>query len=116
MIVEKDKLLTEVKEEIERVKEDRVDTEARAVAAYQDGFEGTFEYRDLAHHFMTADREQLIEMIVETHPEWDISFLRDVPGKVTTSAKLQDVGEAQILTPTPGKGSRYADPSGAARQ
>ncbi|KAL2542244.1 hypothetical protein Adt_03222 [Abeliophyllum distichum] len=59
MLPEKDKLLAEVKEEIERVKVDRADAEARMVAAYQDRFEDMSEYKDLAHHFITAGREDL---------------------------------------------------------
>ncbi|KAL2505977.1 hypothetical protein Adt_21598 [Abeliophyllum distichum] len=54
VVVEKDSLLAEVKEEIERIKADHVDAYARAGTAYQDGFEGTPEYKDLAHHFMPA--------------------------------------------------------------
>ncbi|KAL2526665.1 hypothetical protein Adt_11719 [Abeliophyllum distichum] len=85
IVVEKDKLLTEVKEEIERVKADREDAEARTVVVYQDGFKDTPEYKDLAHHFMTAGGEQLVERIVETHPEWDILFLRYSPDEVSFS-------------------------------
>ncbi|KAL2532296.1 hypothetical protein Adt_05647 [Abeliophyllum distichum] len=83
MVAEKDKLLIEVKEEIERVKTDRVDAKAQAVAAYQDGFESTSEYKDLAHHFMTAGEGQLVERIAKTYPEWDILFLRHFLGEVT---------------------------------
>ncbi|KAL2491901.1 hypothetical protein Adt_27529 [Abeliophyllum distichum] len=82
MVAKKDKMLAEVKEEIERVNVDRTDVEARTVAAYQQGFEGTSEYKDLAHHFMTSDGEQFIERIAKTHPEWDILFLRHSSGEV----------------------------------
>ncbi|KAL2474791.1 hypothetical protein Adt_35527 [Abeliophyllum distichum] len=93
MVVKKEKLLAKAKEEIERVKTDHADVEAKVVAAYHDGFEDTSKYKDLAHHFMTAGGEQLVERITETHLEWYISFLRS-----------QDVGEAQILTPTTEEG------------
>ncbi|KAL2541346.1 hypothetical protein Adt_02324 [Abeliophyllum distichum] len=116
MIVEKDKLLAEVKEEIERVNADRVDAKARVVAVYQDGFEATSAYKNLVYYFMTAGGEQLIERIAETHPEWDILFLRDFPGEITTSVELQDVGEAQILAPTTREGPQCTDPSEAAGQ
>ncbi|KAL2542233.1 hypothetical protein Adt_03211 [Abeliophyllum distichum] len=59
MLAKKDKLLAEFKEEIERVKVDCSDAEARMVAAYQDRFEDMSMYKDLAHHFMTAGREDL---------------------------------------------------------
>ncbi|KAL2497105.1 hypothetical protein Adt_22655 [Abeliophyllum distichum] len=108
MVAENDKLLAEAKEEIERVKADCVDADAeakaKAVAAYQDGFEDTPEYKDLAHHFMTVGGEQLVERIVETHLECDILFLRHPSGEVPSLAKPQDVGEAQILTSTTGEG------------
>ncbi|KAL2487193.1 hypothetical protein Adt_31949 [Abeliophyllum distichum] len=94
----------EVKEKVKRVKTDRIDAKARAVAAYHDRFEDMSKYKDLSHHFMTAGREQLVERIVETHPEWDISFLRDSTGEVTTSVEIQDIGESQTLVPTTGEG------------
>ncbi|KAL2505066.1 hypothetical protein Adt_20687 [Abeliophyllum distichum] len=102
MVAEKDKLLVEAKEEIERVKVDRADVEAKAVATYQDGFKNKPEYKDLAHHFMTASREQLLERIAET-PEWDILFLRHLPDEVPFLVESQDVGRAQIITPTIGE-------------
>ncbi|KAL2542589.1 hypothetical protein Adt_03567 [Abeliophyllum distichum] len=55
MVAEKDMLLTEAKEEIERVKVDRIDAKDRIVMAYQDGFKDTPKYKDLAHQFMTTD-------------------------------------------------------------
>ncbi|KAL2471664.1 hypothetical protein Adt_39800 [Abeliophyllum distichum] len=73
---EKDKQLAEVKEQVERVKADRTDAEARIVMAYQKEFESTFEYIELAHKFMTACGQHLVERIEEIHLEWDISFLR----------------------------------------
>ncbi|KAL2471356.1 hypothetical protein Adt_39492 [Abeliophyllum distichum] len=57
MVAEKNTLLAKAKEEVERVKTDRVDAEARAFATCQDGFEDMPNYKDLAHHFMTAGRE-----------------------------------------------------------
>ncbi|KAL2504826.1 hypothetical protein Adt_20447 [Abeliophyllum distichum] len=105
MVAKKDKLLAEVKEEIERVKADRVDSEAWTVVVYKDGLEDTSECKDLAHHFMIIGGEQLIERITKTHSEWDILFLRHSPGEVPTSAKPQDVDEAQTLIPTTGEGT-----------
>ncbi|KAL2518591.1 Uncharacterized protein Adt_14838 [Abeliophyllum distichum] len=71
MVAKKYKLLAEAKEKIERVRADHADVdgeaEARIVAVYHDRFEDMLEYKDLAHHFMTACREQLVERIVETH-------------------------------------------------
>ncbi|KAL2474540.1 hypothetical protein Adt_35276 [Abeliophyllum distichum] len=104
MVAEKDKLLTGVKEEIERVKANRLDAEARTAAAYQDGFKDTPEHKDRAHHFMTASEEQLVERITKIHPEWDILFLRHSPDEVPSSAEPQSIGEAQTLVPTTGKG------------
>ncbi|KAL2490959.1 hypothetical protein Adt_26587 [Abeliophyllum distichum] len=69
MVAEKDKLLAKVKEEVGRVKVDCADAEARTVTAYQDGFEDMPEYKDLAHHFMKAGGEQLVERIAESHSE-----------------------------------------------
>ncbi|KAL2497251.1 hypothetical protein Adt_22801 [Abeliophyllum distichum] len=51
-----------------------------AVAAEKDkmldAFVDTPEYQDLAQRLMTIGGEQLVKRIMETHPEWDISFLR----------------------------------------
>ncbi|KAL2526880.1 hypothetical protein Adt_11934 [Abeliophyllum distichum] len=125
MVVEKDKLLAKAKEDVERVKVDRADANVRAVAAYHDGFEDMSEYKDLAHHFMTAGGEQLVKKIMETHPEWVISFLKDPPDdlsasedhvvvEVLSSAEPQDIGEAQTLILTTGEGPQCADLSEAA--
>ncbi|KAL2512997.1 hypothetical protein Adt_18597 [Abeliophyllum distichum] len=104
MVAEKDKLLADANEEIERVKVDYVDAEARVVVVYQDGFKDTSEYKDFAHHFMTASGEQLVEKIAESYPEWDISFLRHPPNKVCSTAKPRDMCEAQTLLLTTGEG------------
>ncbi|KAL2533605.1 hypothetical protein Adt_06956 [Abeliophyllum distichum] len=99
IVAEKDSLLAEVKEKIERIKANRADAEARTVAAYQDGFEGTPEYKDLAHHFMTVGGKQLVERIAETHLEWDISFLRHPHTDNPHTVKPQVACEAQTLLP-----------------
>ncbi|KAL2471477.1 hypothetical protein Adt_39613 [Abeliophyllum distichum] len=120
MVAKKDKLMVVAKEEVDRVKT-VVDVEARAVAAYQDRFDDTFEYKDLAHHFMTTYREQLVERIVETHLEYDISFFRHPPNdlfasednviaKVSSTVDLQGTCGAQTLLLTIGKGPQCADP------
>ncbi|KAL2497954.1 Uncharacterized protein Adt_23504 [Abeliophyllum distichum] len=69
VITEKDRMLVKAREEIERVKTNHADAEAKAVVVYQQGFEETFEYQDLAHYFMTAGGEELVEKINEVHPE-----------------------------------------------
>ncbi|KAL2458357.1 hypothetical protein Adt_45985 [Abeliophyllum distichum] len=111
MVTEKDKLLAEAKEEVKRVKTDYAEAEARTVVAYQDGFKDMLDYKDLARHFMTAGREQLVKRIAETHLEWDISFLRHPSDKVLSSAEPQSFGEAQTLLSTTIEGPQCADPS-----
>ncbi|KAL2466235.1 hypothetical protein Adt_42086 [Abeliophyllum distichum] len=66
--------LAMVKLELEKVRAERV--EAKAVEAYQDAFVDTPEYQDLTQRLMTVGGEQLVERIMEAHPEWDLSFLR----------------------------------------
>ncbi|KAL2461855.1 hypothetical protein Adt_45275 [Abeliophyllum distichum] len=121
MVAEKDRLLTEVKKEIERVKADRADAEVRAVTAYHEGFKDTPEYKDLAHHFMMAGGEQLVKRIVDTHLKWDISFLRHPPNdlpasedhtvdEVLSSGEPQGTGEAQNFLSTTREGPQCADP------
>ncbi|KAL2480447.1 hypothetical protein Adt_33413 [Abeliophyllum distichum] len=114
MVAENDRFLAEAKRAIERVKADRTDTEAKTVATYQEGFEDTPEYEDLAHHFMTAGTEQLVERIAEVHPEWDLLFLRHPPGEDPTLIKPQIPDEARGPVPTSQVGPRCADPSKAA--
>ncbi|KAL2525934.1 hypothetical protein Adt_10988 [Abeliophyllum distichum] len=60
---------TATKLELEKIKAERADAEARAIEAYQDAFVDTPEYQDLAQCLMTVDREQLVERIMEAHPE-----------------------------------------------
>ncbi|KAL2497257.1 hypothetical protein Adt_22807 [Abeliophyllum distichum] len=69
--------LTATKLELEKVKAERADAEAKAVEVYQDAFVDTPEYQDLVQCLMTVGGEQLVERIMEAHPEWDLSFLRD---------------------------------------
>ncbi|KAL2526463.1 hypothetical protein Adt_11517 [Abeliophyllum distichum] len=76
MVAEKDKQLTKARKEVERVKVEFADVEARVVLEYMEDFENTPEYMYPINHFMTASREQLVERIGKTHLEWDISFLR----------------------------------------
>ncbi|KAL2474402.1 hypothetical protein Adt_35138 [Abeliophyllum distichum] len=111
MVAEKDRLLAEVRREIEQVKADRANAEAKAMVAYQEGFEDTPEYQDLAHHFMTADREQLVERIADVHPEWDLSLLRHPPSKAPTLTEPQEANEARGPIPTSQVGPRCDDPS-----
>ncbi|KAL2497696.1 hypothetical protein Adt_23246 [Abeliophyllum distichum] len=49
LAAEKERLLAE------RLKVDLAEAEAKAVAAYHEGFGDTPEYQDLAHHFMTSE-------------------------------------------------------------
>ncbi|KAL2542812.1 hypothetical protein Adt_03790 [Abeliophyllum distichum] len=70
--------LTATKLELEKIKAERADAEARTVEVYQDAFVDTPEYQDLAQRLMTGE-EQLVEWIMEAHPEWDLSFLREDP-------------------------------------
>ncbi|KAL2505613.1 hypothetical protein Adt_21234 [Abeliophyllum distichum] len=66
---EKDKLMVSTRQEMERVKAERADAEAKAVEAYQDAFVDTPEYQDLVQCLMTIGGEQLVERIMEIHPE-----------------------------------------------
>ncbi|KAL2542654.1 hypothetical protein Adt_03632 [Abeliophyllum distichum] len=111
MVAERDKQLVMAKEDVERVKVDRADAEARTVMVYHEEFEIMSEYIELAHKFMTADGHQLVERIGETHPEWDLSFLRyppdDLPtsedpaaAKIFSTADSQDTSEAQTILST----------------
>ncbi|KAL2531600.1 hypothetical protein Adt_04951 [Abeliophyllum distichum] len=82
VVAEKEKSLAAVKQELERFRAERADMEVRAVEAYQDVFVDTPEYQDLTQRLMNIGGEQLVEQITETHPEWDISFLRQAPTEV----------------------------------
>ncbi|KAL2486226.1 hypothetical protein Adt_30982 [Abeliophyllum distichum] len=55
-----EKSLTATKLELEKVKVERADAEAKAVEAYQDAFVDTPEYKDLAQCLMTVGGEQLV--------------------------------------------------------
>ncbi|KAL2518039.1 putative abhydrolase domain-containing protein [Abeliophyllum distichum] len=84
--------LTATKLDLEKIKAEQVDAEARAVNAYQDAFVDMPEYQDLAQCLMTVGGEQLVERIMEAHPEWDLSFLRKAPAEVHVSeASLGDI-------------------------
>ncbi|KAL2461729.1 hypothetical protein Adt_45149 [Abeliophyllum distichum] len=84
-VADNEKSLAVAKLELEKVKAERADAEAKVVEAYQDAFVDTPEYQDLAQCLMTVGGEQLVERIMETHPEWDISFLREAPADAHTS-------------------------------
>ncbi|KAL2470714.1 hypothetical protein Adt_38850 [Abeliophyllum distichum] len=77
--------LSVTKLELEKIKAERADAEARAVEVYQDAFVDTPEYQDLAQCLMTVGGEQLVERIMEAHPEWDISFLREASAEAHVS-------------------------------
>ncbi|KAL2526683.1 hypothetical protein Adt_11737 [Abeliophyllum distichum] len=90
VIMEKEKSLATAKQELERVRTERANAEAKVVEAYQDTFVDTPECQDLAQRLMTIGGEQLVERIMETHLEWDISFLRQAPTKVPASEAVPD--------------------------
>ncbi|KAL2542531.1 hypothetical protein Adt_03509 [Abeliophyllum distichum] len=96
--------LIATKLELEKVRAERTDAEAKAVEAYQDAFVDTPEYQDLAQRLMTIGGEQLVERIMEAHPEWDISFLREAPTEVHASEA--DLG----CNHDRDEGTSYADP------
>ncbi|KAL2497590.1 hypothetical protein Adt_23140 [Abeliophyllum distichum] len=98
LAAKKEWLLAETREEMERMKADRAEVEAKVVVAYQEGFEDTPEYQNLAHHFMTAGGEQLVERIGEVHPEWDVSFLRHPHGEASNFAKPPVSDEAPVVS------------------
>ncbi|KAL2518970.1 Plus3 domain-containing protein [Abeliophyllum distichum] len=75
--VDNKRSLSAMRLELEKIKAERTDAEARAMEAYQDTFVDTPEYQDLAQRLMTVGGEQLVERIMEAHPEWDLSFLRE---------------------------------------
>ncbi|KAL2504307.1 Uncharacterized protein Adt_19928 [Abeliophyllum distichum] len=89
--------LSAMKLELEKIKAERADAEARAVEAYQDAFVNTPEYQDLAHRLMTVGGEQLVERIVEAHPEWDLSFLREAPPKFMYPRLIQTIPVGETL-------------------
>ncbi|KAL2499579.1 hypothetical protein Adt_25129 [Abeliophyllum distichum] len=77
--------LAATKLELEKVKAEQVDVEAKTVEAYQDAIVDTPEYQDLAQSLMTVGGEQLVERIIEAHPKWDLTFLREAPAEANTS-------------------------------
>ncbi|KAL2533392.1 hypothetical protein Adt_06743 [Abeliophyllum distichum] len=116
VIVEKEKSLAAAKQELERVRTEQADAdaEAKVVEAYQDVFVDMPEYQDLAQRLMTICGEQLVEHIMETHPEWDISFLRQAPTEVSTSKAVPgdkcDEAEDQTTPLVVEEGLQCADP------
>ncbi|KAL2466038.1 hypothetical protein Adt_41889 [Abeliophyllum distichum] len=106
IITKKEKLLATVKQELERVR-------AEAVETYQDAFVDTPEYQDLVQCLMTIGGEQLVERIIETHPEWDISFLHQAPTEVPASEAVpgdKRDGEDQTTPLVMEEGPQCADP------
>ncbi|KAL2471457.1 hypothetical protein Adt_39593 [Abeliophyllum distichum] len=85
-------------------------TEAKVVEAYRDVLVDTSEYQRL----MIIGGEQLVEQIMETHPEWDISFLRQTPTKVPASEAVpgdkRDEVEDQTTPLVVEEGPQCADP------
>ncbi|KAL2531332.1 hypothetical protein Adt_04683 [Abeliophyllum distichum] len=59
-VADKVKSLAMAKLELERVRAERADAEAKIVEAYQDAFVDTPEYQDLVQRLMTIGREQLV--------------------------------------------------------
>ncbi|KAL2527012.1 hypothetical protein Adt_12066 [Abeliophyllum distichum] len=122
LAAEKERLLAEAREEMEKIKADCTEVEAKVVAVYQKRFEDTPEYQDHAHHFMTAGGKQLVESIGEVHPEWDLSFLRHPPSGTSTFTKPPVSNEAPVVSEALGPvspsqvGPQCADPSKAAGQ
>ncbi|KAL2461709.1 hypothetical protein Adt_45129 [Abeliophyllum distichum] len=114
VVLEKETSLAAAKQELERVRAERADAEAKAVEAYQDAFVDTPEYQDLAQRLMTIGGEQLVERIMETHPEWDISFLRQAPTEVPASEVVLgdkcDGAEDQTTPLVVEEGPQCADP------
>ncbi|KAL2474559.1 Uncharacterized protein Adt_35295 [Abeliophyllum distichum] len=90
VVADKKKSLATVKLELEKVRAERKNAEAKAVEAYQDVFMDTPEYQDLAQRLMTIGKEQLVEWIMETHPEYDISFLRKAPTEAPVPEAIPD--------------------------
>ncbi|KAL2474464.1 hypothetical protein Adt_35200 [Abeliophyllum distichum] len=116
IVAEKEKSLAAAKQELERVRAEQAEAEAevKAVEAYQDAFVDTPEYQDLAQRLMTVGGEQLVERIMETHPEWDISFLRqaltEVPASEAILGDKCDGAEDQTTPLVVEEGLQCADP------
>ncbi|KAL2475161.1 hypothetical protein Adt_35897 [Abeliophyllum distichum] len=86
--------LIATKLELEKIKAERADAEAKAVEAYQDAFVDTSMYQDLAQRLMIVGGEQLVERIMEAHLEWDLSFLREAPAEA--HAFEADPGDTRV--------------------
>ncbi|KAL2471446.1 hypothetical protein Adt_39582 [Abeliophyllum distichum] len=84
-VADNERSLFAMRLEWEKIKAKRADAEARAMEAYQDAFVDTLEYQDHAQRLMTMGREQLVERIMEAHPEWDLSFLREASAEAYVS-------------------------------
>ncbi|KAL2512951.1 hypothetical protein Adt_18551 [Abeliophyllum distichum] len=76
-VADNERSFAAAKLELEKVRAERADAEGKAVEAYQYAFVDTPEYQDLTQRLMTVGGKQLVEQIMEAHPEWDISFLRE---------------------------------------
>ncbi|KAL2480302.1 hypothetical protein Adt_33268 [Abeliophyllum distichum] len=84
-VADNEKSLSAMRLELEKIKAKQADAEARAVKAYHNAFVDTPEYQDFTQRLMTVSGEQLVERIMEAHPEWDLSFLRKAPAEVHVS-------------------------------
>ncbi|KAL2471019.1 hypothetical protein Adt_39155 [Abeliophyllum distichum] len=93
-IADIERSLTAMKLELEKIKAERADAKAMTVEVYQDAFMDTPEYQDLAQCLMTVGGEQLVEWIIEAHPEWDLSFLREAPTEAHASEV--DPGDTRV--------------------
>ncbi|KAL2462278.1 Uncharacterized protein Adt_45698 [Abeliophyllum distichum] len=98
-VADKEKSLATVKIVLERVRVEQADAEAKTVEAYQEVFVDTTEYQDLVQRLMTIGREQLVERIIETYLEWDISFLREAPVSKAVPGDNHDGAEGQATPP-----------------
>ncbi|KAL2498710.1 hypothetical protein Adt_24260 [Abeliophyllum distichum] len=114
VVVEKEKSLVATKQELEKVRAERADADAKAVVAYQDVFMDTPEYQDLIQRLMTIGGEQLVERIMETHLEWNISFLHQAPTEVPAYEAVpgdkRDGTQDQITPLVVEEGPQCADP------
>ncbi|KAL2497446.1 hypothetical protein Adt_22996 [Abeliophyllum distichum] len=113
-VMEKETSLATAKQKLERVRVELADAEAKVVEVYQDAFVDMPEYLDLAQILMTMGGEQLVERIMETHPKWDISFLRQAPTKAPASEAVtgdnRDGVEGQTTPLVVKEGPQCVDP------
>ncbi|KAL2497520.1 hypothetical protein Adt_23070 [Abeliophyllum distichum] len=114
VVTEKKKSLTVAKQELERVRAEQADIEAKIEKSYQDVFVDMPEYQDLAQCLMSIGEEQLVERIMETHPEWDIHFFRQAPTEVPAYEAVPgdkcDGAEDQTIPLVVEEGPQCADP------